>query len=167
MNEHELFPNLCNQARQIVTDYINQLVLINVDHNTAIKELFAERVRVFEFVMKLRLDFQPLFITDSVVDDLWEEIRTAPELQEMISTVTFKMLTQVNVDFHNVVARIVSQAVEAMAKTQGALDADYYERIVATDEIEMLVSENPWFALVLLIALGREEYVKPAFAGSV
>lgn len=167
MNQNETFTHLCSQAHQMVTDYINQLSTINTDLNNHIKELFAERVKVFQFVMKLRLDFQPLFITDAVVEDLWAEIRTETALQEMVSTITFKMLTHVNFDFHGEVARVVSHAVEAMSKAQGALDADYHERIVATDELESLVVENPWFALILLIALGRDEYVKPQFAGAV
>ena len=167
MNQHENFTHLCQQTHALVNSYINRLVAIRADQNTATKTMLEERIKVFQFVSKLRLDFQPLFITDDVVEDLWEEIREENVVQEMVTEMTLLMLTHVQHDFHTEVAKALRFATQMLTKAQGALDADYYERIVDPTEIEPLITNNPWFAVVLLIALGRDEYVKPDFLNTL
>lgn len=167
MNQHENFTHLCKQTHELVNNFLNRLIVIRADQNSTTKGLLEERLKVFQFVSKLRLDFQPLFVTEGVVEELWEEIREETVVQEMITEVTLRILTHVQSDFHIEVAKALRFATQTVTKEQGALDADYHERIVDPTEIEPLVINNPWFAVVLLIALGRDEYVKPDFLNTL
>lgn len=167
MNQHENFKHLCQETHSIVNSFIDRLVTIRVDFNPTTKILMEDRLKAFQFLIKMRLDFQPLFVTGGVIGELWEEIRDESVLQEMITEVTLKLLTHVQHDFHVEVSKALRFAAEVMTKEQGALDADYHERIVDPGEMETMICQNPWFATVLLIAMGRDEYVKPEFLNPV
>lgn len=164
---NKTFSELCAHTHDLVSRYINQLIDMNVDVNPATQQLLNERMKAFEFISNLRLDFQPVFVTPNDLENLWESIRTVSVVQELMTTVTLKLLVHVAGNFTSTVATQMKASVEVMVATQGALDADYHERIVEPDELYKLILNNPWFATVLLIALGRDEYVKPEFNTAV
>lgn len=167
MDKQFTFPELCAHTHDLVNRYLNQLVDMNADHNATTQAALDERMSVFEFVSRMRLDFQPLFVTEKDVEKLWDEIREQTPVQEMVTTVTLKLLTHVSENFIQVVGERLRSSVETLVRHQGSLDADYHERIIEPSELEKLIQLNPWFAMILLITLGRDEYVKPDFQRTV
>lgn len=156
------FRELASIAHILVNDHINQLVTIKVDDNPVTRTAIKARVGLFEFIAKLRLDFQPAFLTEAEVIELWDDIREQSHLQEMVSTCTLKMLVCYDAQFHEKVANHFVKAMDVLTTVQGAVDEDYFARLFDKETASVVINDNPWFAFLLLVALGQEEYVKPA-----
>ena len=159
------FTTLCDETHSLITSFLNQVALLEPEINASTSALVEERVSASEFVLRLRLDFQPLFINDIGVDELWDEIRGKGIIQEMVTMTTLRLLTHVDLKFHHSVAADLGAACSELVLQQGALDADFHERMIDPQELTTLIEANPWFATVLLITMGRKEYVKPDFLG--
>lgn len=167
MEKNKPFALLCEETHSLINDYLNQVGVLKPEINASISILVEERLSAYEFILRLRLDFQPLFINEVVVDELWDDIRSNNTVQEMITATTLKLMSHIDPKFHHNVATTLGLAVSEMVEHQGSLDADFHERMVVPEEMVHLVTTNPWFATVLLITMGRAEYVKPDFLGLV